>query len=131
MFFTLHPSSGVPLYQQLLGQLRERIASGQAQAGTQLPSSRELAGQLGINLLTVTKVFQILEQEGLVEFRRGQGTFVRERQGSQTDKLRNALLAEAVEQVVARARNLGVAQEELAALIRESFARPAGKRRAP
>ncbi len=79
MFIALHPSSGVPLYLQLLNQLKERIASGQVKSGEQLPSVRELSADLKINPLTVAKVYQILEREGLVETRRGMGTLSRKR----------------------------------------------------
>jgi GntR family transcriptional regulator len=59
--FFLNPNSGVPLYVQLQHQLQQRILSGQLKHGAQLPSVRELSAELHINLLTVTKVYQILE----------------------------------------------------------------------
>ena len=73
MFIHLNPNSGMPIYRQLFGQLRQRIVSGQLAEEAQLPSVRDLAADLKINLLTVAKVYQLLEGEGLVETRRGLG----------------------------------------------------------
>ncbi len=123
MFFTLHPSSGVPLYRQLFDQLRHRIVSGQLVDGAQLPSVRELAAQLHLNPLTVSKVFSLLEQGGLVESRRGLGTFVAHRGPSLTLAARVKQLRPAVEQVAASAAHLRVPEDEVRRLLEEAFAR--------
>ena len=76
MFVHLNPNSGMPIYRQLFQQLRQRIVSGQLASGEQMPSVRDLSAELKINLLTVAKVYQLLESEGLAEIWRGLGMFV-------------------------------------------------------
>ena len=122
MFIHLNPSSGMPIYRQLFTQLRQRIASGELAAAAQLPSVRELAAELKINPLTVAKVFQMLEAEGLVETRRGLGTFVADGNVSRSQKEKRALIANAVEQVVAEARHLKMEEAEVVKLVRQRFA---------
>ncbi len=69
--FILKPHSGVPIYRQLLDQIRRMAASGQLPPGTELPSIRELALQHAINPMTVSKVYTLLEAEGVLERNRG------------------------------------------------------------
>ena len=106
MFMHLNPNSGLPIYRQLFQQLRQRIASGQLAPDDQLPSVRDLSAELKINLLTVAKVYQWLESEGLVETRRGLGTFVLGGQARRSLAEKRALIVDAVEQVVAEAQHL-------------------------
>jgi GntR family transcriptional regulator len=69
--FVLKPHSGVPIYRQLLEQIRRMAASGQLPPGTALPSIRELALTHAINPMTVSKVYSLLEAEGVLERHRG------------------------------------------------------------
>jgi len=121
MFIALHPSSGVPVYRQVLQQVRERILGGQMVRGEQLPSVRELSAQVGINPLTAAKVYQFLEAEGLVESRRGQGTFVTVAAKKLTAASRKAEIDPALRQLVAEAMHLGIGREELHRLVAATF----------
>lgn len=121
MFFALNPASGVPLYRQLLQQMRERILGGQLTAGTRLPSVRELSAQVGINPLTVAKVYQFLERDGLVESRRGLGTYVVEGVKVLSPAERRDRLEPILRQVVAEALHLQVSEADLQKLIAETF----------
>ena len=121
MFVHLNPNSGMPIYRQLFQQLRQRIVSGQLASGEQMPSVRELAAGLKINLLTVAKVYQLLESEGLVETRRGLGTFVLDGHTTRSVTEKRKLIAHAVEQVVAEAQHLGLEEAEVVRLIRQRF----------
>lgn len=112
----------MPIYRQLFTQLRQRIVSGELAAAAQLPSVRELATELKINPLTVAKVFQMLEAEGLVETRRGLGTFVADGNVTRSQKEKRELIADAVAQVVAEARHLGMDEGEVIKLVRREFA---------
>lgn len=131
MFFSLNPTSGVPLYRQLFQQLRERIVSGQIAAGTQLPSVRDLSAELHINPLTVAKVYQFLERDGLVETRRGLGTFVAAMTLELTKTEQREQLEPALRQVVTEAMHLGLSSEELEQLVRKTFEKlnPQSKKR--
>jgi len=123
MLLHLNPQSGLPVYRQMVQQLRERIASGQLAPETQLPSVRELSAELHVNPLTVGKAYQILERDGLVEFRRGQGTFVTGGRAPLSYVEQQKLIAPAVEQVVSEALHLGLSQSQLQTLIRQTYAR--------
>ena len=74
--FRLNDRSGVPTYLQLVQQVRQAIRLGILQPGDQLPTVKEVVGTLAINPNTVLKAYRELDREGLVEARRGQGTFV-------------------------------------------------------
>ena len=121
MFVHLNPNSGMPIYRQLFQQLRQRIVSGQLASGERMPSVRDLSGELKINLLTVAKVYQWLEGEGLVETRRGLGTFVLGGNTTRSLTEKRKLIADAVEQVVAEAQHLDLGEAEVVRLVRERF----------
>ena len=76
MLFRPNPSSGVPVYLQLMEQIKHAIETGALRAGDQLPGIRPLAEQLVINPNTVAKVYRELELEGVIELRHGAGAFV-------------------------------------------------------
>src|SRR5580692_1542366 len=71
--FQIHPSSGVPIYRQLMDQVKALVASGRLVPGDMLPSVRQLGQDLQINQMTVSKAYSLLEREGAVERVRGQG----------------------------------------------------------
>ena len=77
MFLAVDPSSGLPVYRQIMDQVRRMIVAGRLAPGDRLPSIRDLASTLQINPLTVGKAYGELEREGSVEMRRGLGMFVR------------------------------------------------------
>jgi GntR family transcriptional regulator len=69
--FTLQPGSGVPIYLQLIQQVRRMVASGQLTPGTELPSVREVATEYTVNPTTISKAYSLLETEGLLQRNRG------------------------------------------------------------
>jgi len=121
MFVHLNPSSGMPIYRQLFQQLRQRIVSGQLAADEQMPSVRDLSAELKINLLTVAKVYQLLEAAGLVATRRGLGTFVLDGHATRSLTQKRKLIAHAIEQVVAEAQHLDLDEAEVAKLVHQRF----------
>ncbi|MDA7915925.1 GntR family transcriptional regulator [Verrucomicrobia bacterium] len=121
MFLNLNPNSGLPIYRQLFQQLRERIVSGQLEAGEKLPSVRDISKDIKVNMLTVAKVYQMLEAEDLVESRRGLGTFVATGKSTRSTKEKQALIADAVDQVVAEARHLNFTESELTKLVQQRY----------
>lgn len=76
LHFQIDPHSGVPVYRQMIDQVKYYVASGALKAGDQLPSIRELAQVLAINPTTVVRVYTELEREGVIEMRHGKGAFV-------------------------------------------------------
>src|SRR5262245_47663350 len=75
--FELHPTSGVPIYRQLVDQVRALVAGGKLRPGDLLPSVRQVAQAADINPMTVSKAYSRLEIEGLVDRVRGQGMRIR------------------------------------------------------
>ncbi|MFN4116622.1 MAG: GntR family transcriptional regulator [Inhella sp.] len=69
--FQINTGSAEPIYRQLMDQLRRRVAAGQWVAGHELPSVRELALQLAVHPMTISKAYGLLESEGLLQRRRG------------------------------------------------------------
>jgi GntR family transcriptional regulator len=122
MFLHLNPQSGLPVYRQMIQQLKERIASGQLAPDTQLPSVRDLSAELHINPLTVGKAYQFLERDGFVEFRRGHGTFVVPGRKIPSFTEQKKLIQPAVDQVVSEAVHLGLTESQLLQLIRHAYA---------
>src|ERR671927_1740431 len=92
MFNKPNPTSGVPIYLQLMEQVKHAIETGALRAGDQLPGIRPLAEELVINPNTVAKAYRELEHEGVIELRHGAGAFVAgdDRPKELTDKLRAA-----------------------------------------
>ncbi len=111
--------SAVPIYVQVMEQIRQRIAAGVLAPGEQLPTVRELAVQLLINPNTVARIYRDLEKEGLLETRRGSGTYVAQTAAAlaKVDRLR--ALREQLEELVAHARLFGVSDTALLDLLRE------------
>jgi GntR family transcriptional regulator len=105
--FSLHPESGIPIYRQLIEQVRRLIAGGQLPPGVALPSVRELAQQHAVNPMTVSKAYALLEAEGLLERHRGKPMTVAAAAGAA------APLAQRVQQIDAQAAQLVTAARQL------------------
>ena len=76
--YSLNPTSGVPLYRQIVDQTRLLVAAGRLVPGVCLPSVRTMAAELDVNPMTVSKAYSLLEQAGIVVRRRGIGMVVTE-----------------------------------------------------
>jgi GntR family transcriptional regulator len=98
----------VPIYLQLAHQIHYLITSRQLEADAQLPSVRALAEQLGINTGTVAQAYRFLQQEGLIDSKRGKGTFVVPlKDEARQYSMRQALLTDAIDALISRAFSLG------------------------
>ena len=117
--FILNPGSGVPIYRQLVEQVKRLVAGGQLRPGDSLPSVRELAGTHAVNPMTVSKAYNQLELEGVLLRRRGRPMEVapwRDGEASIED-----LLVEPLTELVRSARQLGVKLPELKVLIEKHY----------
>ena len=112
-----NPTSGVPIYLQLMEQVRHAIETGALRPGEQLPSIRPLAEELVVNPNTIAKAYRELEHEGVIELRQGAGAFVSDKAPTKkdADKLRAAqtAVAGAIEKLRAR----GVTDDEIRRLV--------------
>jgi GntR family transcriptional regulator len=122
MLFRPNPSSGVPIYLQLMEQVKHSIETGALRPGEQLPGIRPLAEELVINPNTVAKAYRELEHEGIIELRQGAGAFVSPGAGArqQTGRLRAAQAT--VASTVERLRARGVTDEEIRRLFEAELA---------
>ena len=122
MLFRPNSSSGVPIYLQLMEQVKHGIETGAVRPGEQLPGIRPLAEELVINPNTVAKAYRELEHEGVIELRHGAGAFVSANSQAKklTDKVRagQTIVAAAVERLHAR----GVTDEEIRRLFEAALA---------
>ncbi len=107
-YFHVFPASGVPIYRQLMDQVQTLIASRRLMPGVFLPSVREVAGELEINPMTVSKAYSLLERDGILELVRGQGMRVKTPVPKGNLKERQAVLAPLLKQVVAQAYQLSL-----------------------
>ena len=112
-------NDGVPIYLQIVNQVKYLVASGRLSPGEELPPIRVLAEQLLINPNTVARAYRELETAGVVTKRRTAGTYVSQR-GSPLDRREQLrILTERVDSLLVEARQMGVATEELFELIRQ------------
>jgi GntR family transcriptional regulator len=122
VLFRPNPSSGVPVYLQLMEQVKHAVDTGALRAGEQLPGIRPLAEELVINPNTVAKAYRELEHDGVIELRQGAGAFVSGKSGAKklTEKLLagQAIVGAAVERLHAR----GVTDEEIRRLFEAELA---------
>jgi GntR family transcriptional regulator len=120
--FILNPQSGIPIYRQILDQVRRMVASGQLPPGTALPSVRDLAIHHTINPMTISRAYTMLEAEGLLERNRGKPMTVasQARNHSQLPK-RLQQIGALVEQTVVAAKQLQLSEAELVKAVRREW----------
>ncbi|HSD45740.1 MAG TPA: GntR family transcriptional regulator [Pyrinomonadaceae bacterium] len=112
--FSLSPSHPMPLYAQLTRAIRFAIATGRLQVGEQLPTVRQLAVELRVNANTVAKVYAELERSGILETRRGVGTFVSARHFAADHREEHKKhLKELVERFIEEAGAMGFSTDDL------------------
>jgi len=121
MLFRPNPSSGVPIYLQLMEQVKHAVDTGALKPGDQLPGIRPLAEQLVVNPNTVAKAYRELEHDGVIELRQGAGAFI-----AGQARPKEAAAVRAAQQVVATAiedlRARGLAEDEIRRLFEAELA---------
>lgn len=116
--FSVDPSSGLPLYRQIINQVCALVAGGRLAPGELLPSVRQLAAELEINMMTISKAYARLEAEGVIERVRGTGMRVRETNSRGSVADRRQELRPLVEQAVVRARQLQLSDEQVIEVVK-------------
>ena len=112
---TVAPTSGIPIYKQLVDQIRARVAGGRLSPGEFLPSVRQVAERLQVNPMTVSKAYSLLERDGVVELVRGQGMRVKPPGSAANGKSRRQAIQPLLRQVADAARNLSLTPEQVIA----------------
>ena len=128
MLLRPNPSSGVPIYLQLMEQVKHSIETGALRPGEQLPGIRPLAEELVINPNTVAKAYRELEHQGVIELRHGAGAFVSS--NGRAKKLTDAMRAGQTQVVgtVERLRARGVTDEEIRRMFEAALNMTGGQR---
>jgi len=123
MLFRPNPALGVPIYLQLMEQVKHAVETGALRPGEQLPGIRPLAEELVINPNTVAKAYRELEHEGVIELRHGAGAFVAGQAQAKTKKTDNLRAAQAlVAALVEKLRARGVTEDEIRRLVEAELA---------
>jgi GntR family transcriptional regulator len=111
--FEIHPSSGVPIYRQLVDQVHALVAGGKLRPGDLLPSVRQVAMAAAVNPMTVSKAYSRLETDGVVERVRGQGMRVLEASANGSLRQRRQEFRELAAPALHRAMQLGLTEAEI------------------
>ena len=120
--FILNPQSGIPIYRQILEQVRRMVASGQLPPGTALLSVRDLAIRHTINPMTISRAYSILEAEGLLERNRGRPMTVASQAKNHTQlPKRLQQIGPLIEQTVVAAKQLQLSETELVKAVRQEW----------
>ncbi len=113
MVFSIDAKSGVPLYRQIIEQVKFAIARGDLEPGDQLPTVRQLAVDISINPNTVIRAYRELEIEGLLATQQGSGTFVSENQPEIDAVEQQRMLDQIITELMARASGYGFSLDEV------------------
>jgi GntR family transcriptional regulator len=121
MIIEIDSHSGVPIYRQIIDQIRSHIITARLTEGAQLPSVRDLAGRLKVNPMTISKVYSYLENEGVVERKRGIGLFVAKISKNKQDKAKTAMLEDILTKAAATAVEVGLTEKQATNMFTKLF----------
>lgn len=127
MFLQIDPTDGVPIYEQVVRQVKYAVAGGVLKGGDRVKSVREVARELAINPNTVARAYRELQADGVLVSVRGMGLEVAEGAVRGCRREREELIRGRLRQVLREARQGGLGPEDLEALWREEFRESAGK----
>lgn len=117
MHIILNNSSMVPIYEQLMSQIKASVISGEMKAGEALPSVRTLAAELKISALTVKKAYDKLEEEGFVVTIHGKGSYIAETDTQLAEEARRLEIEKQLDEALTRARAAGMEKEDILELV--------------
>lgn len=117
----LNPQSGIPIYRQIIDQVKRMVASGQLSPGSELPSVRELAVQHAVNPMTISKAYALLENEGLLIRQRGKPMQVAAVSIENSQQQKEDLLTPAIDNLLLVAKQLDLDLDELLDLIKKQM----------
>ncbi len=123
MFFSIDSANGIPIYEQLIRQVKLAVADGVISGGQMVPSVRQLASELAINPNTIQRAYQQLQADRVLESIRGRGLAVRRDALARCTKARNTLVAESLTRLLSDALSGGVTPAELRALFEAELQR--------
>ena len=123
MDLRIDTSDGVPIYLQIVEQIKRGVAVGRLKPEDPLPSVRQLALELTINPNTVARAYLELEHEGVIYKRQGQGTYVSEQAAEASKRERNRIIGALFERGILEGARFGMSESEINELFRQSLQR--------
>ncbi|PYZ94065.1 GntR family transcriptional regulator [Salipaludibacillus keqinensis] len=121
MYFQIDPKKNIPLYEQVIHQVKEMCAKGILKPNEKLPSVRELSSQMVINPNTVSKAYQELERQGVIVTLRGKGTFISEALTQSFDPKKVESLKHSFNQVIIDSYYAGLSKNELLQWLNDAY----------
>jgi GntR family transcriptional regulator len=121
MLLHINPHSGIPIYRQIMDQIRYQILSGVIKESEQLPSVRDLSSQIKVNPMTVSKAYAFLEVEGLLDRKRGVGLFAARLTKSMKKTNSQMLVTDGLEKVANDAVSLGLSRDQFTQIANDVF----------
>lgn len=119
--FSVHPSSGVPIYRQLMDQVQALVAGGKLAVGDTIPSVRQMAADLRVNMMTVSKAYAKLEALGVLQRERGKGMVVATPNTEGSVVARQEQMRPLADQAVVRGLQLGLTPPQLLDVFKASI----------
>jgi GntR family transcriptional regulator len=121
MEITIHTASPEPVYEQIVRQIQDRVASGELAPGAPLPTVRQLAGDLQLNRNTVARAYKQLEDRGVILTAGRKGTFVRDNASREVERIKSNRAERSVRQLVAALRGDGLSRTEIETLFNDAL----------
>jgi GntR family transcriptional regulator len=122
LLIRVDPSSGVPVYRQLMDQVKFHVTSGLLKPGNELPSTRALSSQIGVNPMTISKAYSYLERDGVVERRPGRPLVVRAQKAEALRDRKRDQIRESLRPTITMIHQLGVGTREALEVFRKMLA---------
>jgi GntR family transcriptional regulator len=130
MLIVVDPQSDVPVYRQLMEQIKLMIASGQLGPGDELPSTRVLSSELGVNPMTISKAYSYLERDDVLERRPGRPLVVKDSDAEELRVRKIDLLREGLVPVVTMVRQLDLEEGDVVRLLKEMLSEAGDRKEA-
>lgn len=121
MFIRIEPSSSVPIYRQIIDQIKYQVATGVLKEGDKVPSVRELAAKLAVNQNTVLKVYNELCRENVLKIERGDGTYVSSNKQTISAAERKKAVAKVLREAAVQAIHLEISVEQTKELLEKEY----------
>jgi GntR family transcriptional regulator len=119
--FIISPSSGIPIYKQLYSQIERMVLNGYFTVDQRLPSVRQVANDLDVNPMTVSKAYGLLEERGYLTRLRGKGMVVTARDDKVLQQEKLATLDEMIKELLAQAKHMGISGDKITQMVKHNI----------